>query len=426
MGGMVSKSRATARGTKERTPGSGVARHGRRLFGVAVVGAIGVSPFFVQSFIEPPTAVPSLEHGGPDRHLTRATAGEAAFLDRAFQDTVAQGTAFQDTVVQEAAFRETALLEPVSSLESKSFGFTSLGDAAPLMDGMPAGYALRSFGQPALRRFSLSPLASYSSIAASPPEPVAPSGPAEIVTGSIPPEPEAAPPLGPPASEQAALELAVPLPVPRPADASETAEEIPIPENPRGVETARPAPAEPDNRNFVQKLFGVQPPGAQTSGERSLAYAPPPARKETSTGQRSLLPSLFGSRTRAEPGTALYDISARTVYLPSGEKLEAHSGLGDKKDDPRHVNVRMHGPTPPHIYDLTEREKPFHGVAALRLNPVGGSGAIHGRVGLLAHSYLLGPGGDSNGCVSVKDYDRFLQAYRRGEIRRLVVVGSAS
>jgi hypothetical protein len=414
----------------------------------------------VQSFIEPPTAAAFLETlAGHDRPLTRATAGEAtlpgiALLDTAFQDTAVQHTAVQHTAVQDTAvqdtavqdtavqhtavqhtavqhnavqdtavdgvFRETALLEPVSSLESKSFGFRSVGDAGPLMGGMPAGYALRPFGQAALRRFSLSPLASYSSIAPSRAEPVEPSSPGEIVTGSIPKEPEPVYPLGPPAPEQAGDELAIPLPVPRPADVPAAPAEIPIPESPRRVETASPAP-EPDSRNFVQKLFGFQP-----SGEQSLAYAPPPAREETSSGQRSLLPSLFGSRTRPAPGTALYDISARKVYLPNGETLEAHSGLGDKKDDPRHVSVRMHGPTPPHVYDLTERERPFHGVAALRLNPVGGSGAIHGRVGLLAHSYLLGPGGDSNGCVSVKDYDRFLQAYRRGEIRRLVVVASAS
>src|SRR5665647_2846493 len=43
--------------------------------------------------------------------------------------------------------------------------------------------------------------------------------------------------------------------------------------------------------------------------------------------------------------TAVYDLSARTVYLPNGEKLEAHSGLGDKLDDPQYVRVRMRGPT---------------------------------------------------------------------------------
>jgi hypothetical protein len=61
-------------------------------------------------------------------------------------------------------------------------------------------------------------------------------------------------------------------------------------------------------------------------------------------------------------------------------------------------------------------------VRAVRLNPVGGSAAIYGRAGLLAHTYLLGPNGDSNGCISIRDYDKFLQAFLRGEVTRLVVV----
>ncbi|XYD08134.1 DUF2778 domain-containing protein [Methylobacterium sp. NMS12] len=110
------------------------------------------------------------------------------------------------------------------------------------------------------------------------------------------------------------------------------------------------------------------------------------------------------------------------MTLPNGERLEAHSGLGEGLDDPRLVNVRMRGPTPPGTYDLTERERPFHGVRAIRLTPIGGNEAVYGRVGLLAHTYMLGPRGDSNGCVSFRDYDRFLQAYLRGEVQRLVVV----
>jgi hypothetical protein len=35
---------------------------------------------------------------------------------------------------------------------------------------------------------------------------------------------------------------------------------------------------------------------------------------------------------------------------------------------------------------------------------------------------MLGPNGDSNGCVSVKDYQAFLRAYQNGQIKRLVVV----
>jgi hypothetical protein len=119
--------------------------------------------------------------------------------------------------------------------------------------------------------------------------------------------------------------------------------------------------------------------------------------------------------------TAIYDITARVVYLPSGERLEAHSGLGPKMDDPRHVHVRMHGATPPNTYRLTMREKLFHGVEAIRLTPVG-EGNMFGRAGILAHTYMLGPSGQSNGCVSFKDYPKFLAAFKRGEIERIVVV----
>ena len=66
-------------------------------------------------------------------------------------------------------------------------------------------------------------------------------------------------------------------------------------------------------------------------------------------------------------------------------------------------------------------ESLFHGVQALRLNPIGG-GFSFDRVGLLAHPYMLGPNGDSNGCVSFKDYDAFLRAFQSGEVKRLAVV----
>jgi hypothetical protein len=119
--------------------------------------------------------------------------------------------------------------------------------------------------------------------------------------------------------------------------------------------------------------------------------------------------------------TAIYDITAQTVYLPSGRRLEAHSGLGDFMDNPRHVNVRMRGATPPNIYDLALRERLFHGVRAIRLNPVDDN-RMHGRAGILAHSYMLGSNGQSNGCVSFRNYPEFLNAFLRGEVTRLAVV----
>ena len=175
--------------------------------------------------------------------------------------------------------------------------------------------------------------------------------------------------------------------------------------------------AAPDNRNFFEKLFGVsQPSGAV------LAYASPKG------GIGSSKPSRNDAAVGPAPAgydryTAVYDLSAHMVYLPNGTRLEAHSGLGDRLDDPRHVSERDRGATPPHLYELAPREESFHGVQALRLTPVGG-GDIYGRAGLLAHSYMLGPNGDSNGCVSFKDYDAFLAAYQSGEVKRLAVVAS--
>lgn len=121
--------------------------------------------------------------------------------------------------------------------------------------------------------------------------------------------------------------------------------------------------------------------------------------------------------------TAVYDISAHAVYLPNGLTLEAHSGLGSLKDDPDHVEARNAGATPPAVYDLRPREKLFHGVRALRMIPADTSDTL-GRAGLLVHSFMLGPNGDSNGCVSIRDYVRFRKAFDDGEINRLVVLPS--
>ena len=81
----------------------------------------------------------------------------------------------------------------------------------------------------------------------------------------------------------------------------------------------------------------------------------------------------------------------------------------------------MRGATPPNTYKLTLRESLFHGVQALRMTALNEE-KMFGRAGILAHTYMLGPNGQSNGCVSFKNYARFLQAYQRGEIDRMVVV----
>jgi Tlde1 domain len=161
--------------------------------------------------------------------------------------------------------------------------------------------------------------------------------------------------------------------------------------------------------SITEKLWGKQP------SRSLLSFASADTNLTGSIGDNQ-------NGGRYDRDTAVYDIAAHTVYLPDGSKLEAHSGLGSELDDPRSASVRMRGVTPPHMYELKPREALFHGVPALRLNPVGGEDAIYGRSGLLAHTYMLGPNGDSNGCVSFKDYNAFLNAYRNQGIKKLAVV----
>ena len=177
-----------------------------------------------------------------------------------------------------------------------------------------------------------------------------------------------------------------------------------------------------DRQTIVEKLWGKPQP----RGPSLLSFASADASVTGSLGPGGLgatqNPALAGSVPRYDQSTAVYDISAHMVYLPDGTRLEAHSGLGSKLDDPGSANIRMRGVTPPHLYELKPREALFHGVPALRLTPVGGEEAIYGRSGLLAHTYMLGPNGDSNGCVSFRDYNAFLNAYRNQGIKRLAVV----
>jgi Protein of unknown function (DUF2778) len=169
------------------------------------------------------------------------------------------------------------------------------------------------------------------------------------------------------------------------------------------------AASPPDSSPLVE----LQPPPREATPPMRLAPLPPSRPPESAPP--------VNPPTSYDQSTAVYDISAHTVYLPSGMRLEAHSGLGDRIDDPRFVDERDHGATPPGVYQLTLRESLFHGVQALRLNPISG-GFTFNRVGLLAHPYMLGPNGDSNGCVSFKTYDVFLRAFQSGEVKRLAVV----
>ncbi|UXN61332.1 DUF2778 domain-containing protein [Phyllobacterium zundukense] len=230
---------------------------------------------------------------------------------------------------------------------------------------------------------------------------------------------DAAPPVAAPSAPAPAIAVAALQDAPPPVGTSA--------QGPFSLVLAEEDPAAEDDLAAVP-LPGIRPrrPAGEVdlpstkalkrAAPQMLAYAPQDNAIQDNAPSYRPAP-LFASRSR----TAVYSIEAKTVYLPNGERLEAHSGLGPMLDNPRYVHKRMRGATPPHTYNLTMREKLFHGVQAIRLNPVE-PGKIFGRDGLLAHTYMLGPRGDSNGCVSIKDYRRFLAAFKRGEITQLVVV----
>jgi hypothetical protein len=190
----------------------------------------------------------------------------------------------------------------------------------------------------------------------------------------------------------------IPLPRSRPADIRLDAQADPAP---------AVAAAPPPERSMLQKLTDLIP-----TPKFSLASLGP------DTGLYHDGPDLAAL---GYDKTAVYDISAHAVYLPNGVRLEAHSGMGNLMDDPEHVNERMVGATPPAVYDLKPRERLFHGVYALRMIPQDASATL-GRSGLLTHSFMLGPTGQSNGCVSIRNYDAFLKAYKDGEFTRMVVL----
>lgn len=210
-------------------------------------------------------------------------------------------------------------------------------------------------------------------------------------------------------------------PVPGIRPQLERAEKVEKTEKPARAEKPAKAEKEDDEDEAPREI--AKPKREREGGrEQKLAYARPdnPA-EERGGGAGNGLKNLFG-RPKAGRGVAVYDISAAKVYMPDGSVLEAHSGIGNMADNPKYANVKMKGPTPPHTYNLKMREKRFHGVEAIRMLPVDGRNK-HGRDGFLTHSYLLRGGrAESHGCVAFKDYKRFLNAFKQGKVRQLVVV----
>ncbi len=132
-----------------------------------------------------------------------------------------------------------------------------------------------------------------------------------------------------------------------------------------------------------------------------------------------------GGAKGAGNGVAVYDIEAKKVYMPDGTVLEAHSGLGAMMDNPAYVNQKGRGPTPPGVYSLSMRESLFYGTQAIRMTPSSGT-QMYGRDGILAHPPLRRGTVGSAGCIAFADYNKFLQAFKNGQVKQVVVVSNAA
>ena len=336
--------------------------------------------------------------------------------------TLAPLPAAAPSVVQPPVAPRMASLPPYTAMPRD----TPVPPVAPKLALAPLGAATASSVPPPIavapeiaplpfvvpRMASLSPDAATPQVALVPPvTPKLASAPLGATTSSSVPPPTSKVESPPP---DAVTPDAVPLPPRRPVGLTES---LPVPP----AEAARATAAE---LSPVERDHDIaRPAPGETTVQPTVASAPSAA-APAQLDNRSIFQRIFGAFSQPSApsgGTAVYDIAAHTVYMPNGERLEAHSGLGSNLDDPRSISEKNRGVIPPQTYALQPREQLFHGVAALRLNPVG-DGDMYGRVGMLAHSYMLGPRGDSNGCVSFKDYDKFLAAYQRGEVSRLIVV----
>ncbi|NVK34899.1 MAG: DUF2778 domain-containing protein [Rhodobacteraceae bacterium] len=157
-----------------------------------------------------------------------------------------------------------------------------------------------------------------------------------------------------------------------------------------------------------------------------LAYAPAPELQTNKGGIFDGLGKVFKKSGKIElpgkhMGIAVYEISTATVHMPDGTKLEAHSGLGKMKDNPKYVYRKNRGPTPPNVYNLRMRERRYHGVEAIRMLPVDVA-AMRGRDGMLTHTSLVRGTNGSHGCVAFKDYNKFLSAFKSGKVKKMIVV----
>jgi hypothetical protein len=343
-----------------------------------------------------------------DGNTTRATAGRIAAAEQPSRTTI------------DVRFDTVAAAAALSPQKLASLFARSDAPQASAPDAAAERFAIRTgmIAQPSADRFGTphdTAPASYILALAVPD--IAPPAAGDLLALAEPADEAAADPF----SLSLPSQDSIPLPDRRPATAKRTA--------PAAAESPVAAPGRKQGDARKPKAVVAKKPEtvvarrsiSQRADAVELAYAPA---DDGAGSAGKAFKNLFNTGPGVVGGkrVAVYNISAKTVTMPDGEVLQAFSGIGEMANNPKYVGVKMRGPTPPDTYKLRMRETRFHGVEAIRMLPVDGK-TKHGRDGFLAHTELLrGKKGQSHGCVAFRDYDRFLNAFKKGKVTHMVVI----
>ena len=179
-------------------------------------------------------------------------------------------------------------------------------------------------------------------------------------------------------------EGAIPLPRSRPVEANLQARND-------------PPPVQADNRTLFQKLADLVPPAKFTLASLTPGDGLFGSEKDLARSATTISPPSTTSRRARFICRTVRSSRRIQAWGPDGRSGHVEQAKG-RRDAAEHLRSEAAGEAVPRrcgaAHDAGRRER-------------------HARpTGLLVHSYMLGPNGDSNGCVSIKEYDKFLAAYR--------------
>ena len=179
--------------------------------------------------------------------------------------------------------------------------------------------------------------------------------------------------------------------------------------------------ARPPRRRSTTLAYAAPPPVSAGVAPRSPGVATWAAAGGVGNFLRGLIVQHEPDLAFRRPCRRLRHLRPHRSICPTARGSRRIPASGRRATIPRKVNERMRGPTPPATYALSPREDSV----PRRRRPAADPDRQQRLSAAPACSPIptcWGRTATSNGCVSFRDYDAFLRAFRSGEITKLVVV----